>query len=320
MGEVRDSGKGAAFAADIIGKTFNLPIAAYVRIDFRGFEKIIDAIGGVEIEVARAFTDPNYPDEQGGVISVSFEEGIQTMDGATALRYVRSRHGSNGEGSDFARAKRQQQLLLAVREKIFRLSTLLNPGKLRAIMNTLESHLSTNIPLGQIDDIYNIAQRTGEKNMHRHVIDASPDGVLREGKDGAGAYVLVPQDGNYATLAQYVNNLLSSEELRNESASLAILNGTNEQGLARAAANDLTALGIQVTVSANAPSRNWHETVLFDVSRGGYPRTLDTLIQKYNARVLTSAIPQEIIIAAAQGVLRDEHNPQPIDIILILGK
>lgn len=320
IGEVRTAGNGAAFAADVIGKTLNLPIAAYIRMDFKGFEKIIDAVGGVEIDVDRPFNDNAFPDDAGGVKTVSFAAGKQNMNGATVLMYVRSRHGSNGEGSDFARAKRQQQVLLAVRDKLFSLSTLLKPGKIAAIVNTISSHFDTNIPLRQTDDLMQIAQRTSGKPITRRVLDSSPEGVLRDAVDAGGAYVLLPRDGKYETLAQYVHGLFASEDLRTESASIAVLNGTSETGLARAAADELEALGISVTVSGNAPSRNWHESVIFDLSQGRHPRTRAALEEKYHARTLTSSVPEEILNAAARSPLQTEGQARPIDIILILGK
>jgi len=81
--------------------------------------------------------DYTYPTLDYGYQTVRFTEGDQTMDGDTALKYVRSRHGTNGEGSDFARSKRQQKVILAVKEKLSGFGTLANPSKVNAVLNDL---------------------------------------------------------------------------------------------------------------------------------------------------------------------------------------
>jgi LCP family protein required for cell wall assembly len=95
---------GGEFTKKVISETLGLPVHYFVAVDFAGFVEIIDAIDGIEVTVDRSFTDHQFPTEDYKYQKVSFEEGEQKMDGITSLKFARSRHGNNGEGSDFARS------------------------------------------------------------------------------------------------------------------------------------------------------------------------------------------------------------------------
>src|SRR3990167_3149909 len=126
FGENKERGYGPIFASEVIGTVLDQEIQYYVKIDFSGFAKLIDDIGGVDIFVDQPFVDEQYPTEDYLYQTVSFAYGSAHMDGKTALIYVRSRHGNNCQGSDFARSRRQQQVMTAVKEKILSASTILN--------------------------------------------------------------------------------------------------------------------------------------------------------------------------------------------------
>ncbi|MGD9049859.1 MAG: LCP family protein, partial [Anaerolineae bacterium] len=101
---------------------FGIPIDGYLMVDFVLFEEIIDGLGGIEVEVPRVLHDTRYPDPRPGdphaFKTIHFEAGRQQMDGKRALEYARSRMST----SDFDRAKRQQLILLAIRERAMSLS------------------------------------------------------------------------------------------------------------------------------------------------------------------------------------------------------
>ena len=128
---------GAKLASEALSSTLQVPIHYYFRIDFGGLVSLIDQLGGLKINVDRAFVDNQYPSNDSLVQTISFAAGEQLMSGERVLEYVRSRHGSAGEGSDFARARRQQKVLIAFKEKLLRLSTFLNPSLLVKLYSTL---------------------------------------------------------------------------------------------------------------------------------------------------------------------------------------
>lgn len=133
IGEAKDPGKGGLILAKAeVGGVIGQTIHYAAVIDFEKFEELINFFGGVDIHVEKSFTDNQFPipgrenDTCGGDTdykcryeSLSFQKGMQHMDGETALNFVRSRHGNNDEGSDFARGKRQQKVISAVMAKKF---------------------------------------------------------------------------------------------------------------------------------------------------------------------------------------------------------
>jgi len=127
FGELEQSGNGGEYARKVFEDTFNISLPYYARVDFAAFKELIDAVGGINVDVQRSFVDTAYPGPNDSFQTISFEAGPQHMDGERALIFTRSRHGSNGEGSDFARAKRQQIMLAAFKKKLLSSETFLNP-------------------------------------------------------------------------------------------------------------------------------------------------------------------------------------------------
>ena len=140
-----------------------------------------------------------------------FNAGATHMDGATALKFVRSRHGLNGEGSDFARSRRQQLVIEAFRTKALSLSTLANPVKVSGLISSLGKSLDTDIPLNLYLDFYGLSKNI--KSVNSIVI-----GDLGGGKTFletplpakyGGAYVVVPPNGDFNILRQFVKDKLA---------------------------------------------------------------------------------------------------------------
>ena len=142
-GETSDyPGGGAALAAQAVNDVIGQPIDYFVKVDFNGFKKLIDDLGGVDINVLQSFSDQQYPDYEHGYQTITFTKGLEHMNGERALQYSRSRHGNNGQGSDFARSQRQMQILLAVKNKALSPGTLLNPVKLNDLFNNITANIN----------------------------------------------------------------------------------------------------------------------------------------------------------------------------------
>ncbi len=150
---------------------------------------------------------------------ISFDKGLMKMNGAIALAYVRSRHGTNGQGSDFARSKRQQQVIEAARKKILSANTLMNPQKISELISTFGKSIDTDIPLNDILEFYNLSKKLDK--THSFVLDDSPKIDLPNNRtsllvhppaaDYGGAYVLISQDDDFAIVQGYVKKILSGE-------------------------------------------------------------------------------------------------------------
>lgn len=139
-------GGGQALAVRTISKLFDVPIDYYIAINFEGFQKLVDTMGGVDINVPYTIDDLHYPsDDEGdpfGERHVHFDPGWQHLDGKSTLRYARTRHGD----SDFMRSKRQLQVIMAMRQEAMSLNLV---PTLPSIMSQLGGMLETNIPFDQ---------------------------------------------------------------------------------------------------------------------------------------------------------------------------
>lgn len=135
LGEMESEGRGPALLTDAVDFSFGVRPDRYVRLNFAAFVELIDAVGGVDVDVQRAIYDPQYPTPDGGVELVEFQVGWQHMDGATALKYARTRHSDD----DYFRAGRQQQVMDAF------LGKLINPFTWPTVSTALARNVDTNI-------------------------------------------------------------------------------------------------------------------------------------------------------------------------------
>ena len=125
------------------------PVDKYLNIDFAGFKKFVDILGGVEIDVPEDIVDYEYPDNNWGYQTFRIKKGFQALDGATALKYVRSRHST----SDFSRSARQQLVLKAIKDKLFTMNALTSPTKLSSLYSAVTSHIKTNLSFDEIIEL-----------------------------------------------------------------------------------------------------------------------------------------------------------------------
>lgn len=150
---------------------------------------------------------------------ISFEAGLNHMDGATALKYVRSRHGTNGQASDFARSARQEKVLQAIRGRVLSLETLLNPAKISDLVKTLGKSVDTDISAKDAFEFYKLTKKL--EKTHTFVLDDSQIKGLPNNRksllikppssDYGGAYVLISQDDDFSIIQGYVRKVLTGE-------------------------------------------------------------------------------------------------------------
>jgi LCP family protein required for cell wall assembly len=194
-GDSRDyPGGGPALARDTVAYNLGIPIHHYVRLNFTAFERLIDEIGGIDVYVESAISDPKYPDEGIGYDPFYLSAGQHHLDGRTALKYARTRHGT----SDFARARRQQQVILAVRDQIVKLNQL---PRLIAngpqILNTLGDSVRTDLTFDQAVQLAQILNTIPADAYRSAVIDQS---YTQPYTTDTGAQVLIPLRDKIATL------------------------------------------------------------------------------------------------------------------------
>ena len=133
-----------------LGELYDLDIKYFVEVNFNGFKKVVDAVGGVTINVQVPVVDDAFPGSTGRAQRLYIPSGIQHMDGEQALRYARSRNTSD----DFDRGARQQRVLLSLREQAD--PQILLP-RLPELVDALKSAVRTDIPLDQLDELLGLA-------------------------------------------------------------------------------------------------------------------------------------------------------------------
>lgn len=302
---------GPELAEEKISEVTGLDMHYYVLVDFAGFRKVIDDLGGLNIYVENSFTDYQYPDYNYGYQTVSFKKGWEKMTGERALQFARSRHGNNGEGSDFARAARQQKILEALKEKIFSLQTLLNPLKVAAMMSDLGEHIQTNAEIWEMIRFAYLTKEINKENIINKVVEAGPDGLLNaEIADQTGAYVLTPKAGDYdfSEVQKLAKNVFEQTTIVREEAKIIVQNGTRKSGLAAQMAERLKTLELNVISVGNALDQNTKTTVIYDFSGGKNPQTIATIKKELGNNVAT-IIPTNI---------QNSLTESP-DILIILG-
>jgi len=164
-------GGGPALARRTVQFVFELPVPYYVRFNFSGFERLIDLIGGVDVTVDEVIDDPEFPGANDGVDPFHLEAGRQHLDGHKALQFVRTRATV---GADFARVKRQQQLLLAVRDKLLDQNLLprLLP-QIGGLLQTLGDSVHANLTPRQIYQLINLVVGIERERITAVTLDRS---------------------------------------------------------------------------------------------------------------------------------------------------
>ncbi len=303
IGEAQKQGSGGELTKIIVSELLGIDLSYYMRVDFNAFSQLVDDLNGIDIYIATSFTDTQYPADNYEYQTLSFQQGWQKMDGETALKYVRSRHGCCGEGGDFARAKRQQIFIEAIKEKILKEKIYLDPTQLIKSYNNYQTNVDSNLKVWEIVRMGKLIKKSSIHSTQQVVLTNGPDGELEDIIGADGAYMLQPKNGNYAYLQSVAQNIFTNtnytqqqkpatttvtppraEFTGNEQAKIAVLNGTFMNGLASSTSADLEERGYAVVLVGNAPTRDYEENLIYDVSGGKYPKTLTALTDILGAK------------------------------------
>ncbi len=162
-GEEKKKGGGLLLTKVSVEDVIGIPVQYAVVIDFSGFTKVIDAVGGIDVNVPEAFTDTKYPkpgmeesscpgDPTNACVyeTVHFDAGVQHIDGARALVYARSRHAEGDQGSDFARSRRQQLIMVALKDRFTHPTAWITPARLQALPRLLDDATDMDMTIAQV--------------------------------------------------------------------------------------------------------------------------------------------------------------------------
>jgi polyisoprenyl-teichoic acid--peptidoglycan teichoic acid transferase len=232
----------------ILGNLYGLDIRYFVEVNFEGFKKVVDALGGVTINVQIPVVDDHFPGAGGELQRLYIPAGLQHMTGAEALHYARSRHTS----SDFDRGARQQRVLVSLREQT-NIQTIL--PSVNALMDALKSSVRTDIPRALVPQLLQVADGIDARAIRSVLF--TPPYYQTESSDQRG-YIILP---NISRIRQAVRDAFKVDpglaEARDavaaEGAEVWVLNGTNRTGLAANLAAYLDYLGVAATAPNQRP-------------------------------------------------------------------
>jgi LCP family protein required for cell wall assembly len=249
-GNTKTHTRGLNGLKDILGNLYGLDIKYYVEVNFGGFTRVVNALGGVTVNVQVPLLDDNFPQAGGARLRLYIPAGIQHMSGDQALRYARSRKST----SDFERAARQQRVLVSLREQLDIGQAIRNIDSLAA---AISSSVKTDIPVELVPKLLGLADRIPSRSI-RSVIFTPPyyqTECLACGKRG---YIIQPNvpriRGAIRDAFRVDPNFADARDaLLQEGAQVWVLNGSGRTGEAARLAQFLSYLGMDATAPNQRP-------------------------------------------------------------------
>ncbi len=221
-GNQKKEGGGLILAKSTVESIIGQPVHYGLVIDFSGFMRIVDVLGGVEVDVERGFVDEKYPiagkedDECNGDLeykcryeTIRFGKGVQTMDGETALIFARSRNAEGDEGTDLAREIRQQKILAAIQAKTLSSEVLFSPNKILSVWEVVLESVETDIdPSAGAILARRLFQTRNQIESHVLSEDLLINPPVQYKYDNL--YVFVPEAGDWEEVHSWIENVLSN--------------------------------------------------------------------------------------------------------------
>ncbi len=339
VGERRNyPGGGPQLAKDTVSSFIGRPVDYYVRVNFSGFVRFVDLIGGVDVLVEQTIHDEQYPTSDYGVETFHVDAGQHHFDGETSLKYVRTRHGD----SDYYRANRQQQVIQAVMDKILAadmIPTLV--AKAPQLTATMRDSFGTDIPLQVAIDLANYMRHNGLENVQRLVLDSR---YGSESYSEEGAWILIPDRNRVREALTLLFDRSTTNGTGSVSSSAAVsaitagaadpmpqnppivadarsvrlevLNGTDYPGVAARIRDQLQSSGWQVIAIGDADRSDYRRTLLinYNMDASLIDRINDDLqlppdLPVLNGLVVSESVDMRIIVG--QDFLKDVLDINP---------
>lgn len=283
-----------------------IPIHYHAVVDFSAFKDVVDALGGVTVNVTEQLYDPTIAWENNWNPVIA-KPGVQVMHGQQALLFARSRETS----SDFARGQRQRQLLVGIKEKALSAGTFSNPIKISNLLNSLGNNVYTDFSLNDMSRLYQIIQKVPSTDVTSLDLVTPPHNFVTTGNMN-GLSIVEPKAGllDYSDITNYIRNTLRDGFLAKENAKISVYNATDTVGLANSKAAVLQSYGYNVVKVDNTSSvLNPAKTTIVDLSKGKDKYTRHYLEERFGVTAVTK-LPSDSGVTPPVGT----------DFVIILGK
>jgi LCP family protein required for cell wall assembly len=268
--EQKKPGSGALAVREIVGQVLGIKISNFAMIDFTGIKQIVDALGGIEVDVPKALNDPLYPAaDMIHYDPLYVKAGPQNMNGELALKYARSRETT----SDFDRSMRQQIVIAAIKKKALSVGVLTSPTRVSSLITALGKHFKTDLQVDNIRQLMDIYRGITPDNTKGFTLDTSSAlGLLTS--QSSPAYVAYPVLGldRYEAINQWFAQNNPDPLLSRESPSVTLYNsGKATQKQMDTFAEKLKDYGYTVTVSTTVPTNKPTATKILAKNPTGKP-------------------------------------------------
>jgi len=289
-------GEGPGLLMRTIEMNLGIPIDHWARIDFQGFTRVVDDLGGVDMTVACPVDLQYRPDDtnSGDQVEQILQPGVYHMDGATALRYVRTRRG----GSDFDRARRQHQFLKAMWDQRKNLDL----ARIRSLFSALSKSVKTDLGLGDLPSLASLALNLKPQRIRSRYVGPAQ---TTDWTNADGWQVLLPRYDRIqeAVAGLYAPPSANEDRAASEAARIQVRNGTSRTELGQIVADQLHWAGLNVVDTGLADNPN-------------YPHTR---ILVFNDNPAAVSLLREMLQLKPEDIIRQPDPNQPVDIQVILG-
>ena len=283
----------------VVERVAGIPIHYNVLVDFKAFSQAVDTVGGVTVNAPEQLRDPTMSWENGWN-PVLAKQGVNQFNGKQALNYVRSRATS----SDFARGERQRAVIVALKDKTANLGTLTNPMKLSSLMSAFGDNVQSDISLSDMSRMAAIMKKIPSSQIQSVGLADQGNSFVTTGNIN-GMSVVMPKAGleDYSKIQTYIRSKLKDGYIARENANITILNGSGKAGLATEKAEELKSYGYNVGVVDNAPTEDYAQTKIIDMSKGTKKYTLNYLKKRLNVQTVDAQVPAGIVPGTANIVI-----------------
>ena len=293
--ELGDEELGIKMLRDQVKTITNMDVHYFVKVEFAGFKEMVDALGGVDINVPATIIDTQYPiGESEGYETFSLEAGLQHLDGETALKYSRSRHSTN----DFDRSKRQQLVIYAMKEKAENIGILGDSGKVKSLYDSLDKYMKTDLGIREIITLAKIGTQIKQDQIATYMIHDDPSKCggllytpLRELYGGAS--VLIPAAAKYSDIHNLTDVVFNHPEFKSSNIKIQILNGTKGLGIAAETKIILNRICLNVVRFGNGQSKDISKTTYYLKSE--VPQNVLDALQELIPGEISRTPPQKYI-------------------------
>ena len=320
---------GMSLLEQVVSSNFGLTLNYYTLVDYTAFKQAVDAVGGITVNIQssdpRGIYDPNIGVDN-GTAALRLKNGIQTLDGQTALNLARARNdptprGVTGYGlpnGDFDRAANQRLMLSALKDKATSLTTLADPLKISQLLDAIGNNVHTDFSAGDLKRLYQLSKQMPSSSIRSLSLQDSAHNVnlLSDYTASDGESALIPTAGldDFGQIQHFVATLNSSDPVVQEDAQIVVLNGSGVTGLAKAEAASLESKNLNVVSYATAPTIARSNEII--VGNSTKTATQKELLQLLGIQVpssdtsLTAAYPSADFIVVL-GTAQATTSPSP---------